>query len=126
MKSVILLISWVILQITALVGGAPHYRHEHLHALAQLKRDAVGSVYMCKDTNLNGACTYYDALNKCVNVDGSMNDKASSVVPIKGSVCTFYSNGGCTGRTLTTEKPVYALGMFGWNDQISSVKCSAE
>ncbi|KAF2492705.1 hypothetical protein BU16DRAFT_564013 [Lophium mytilinum] len=124
MKAIVLLLSWLILQITALVGAAPHDRH--LHSLAHLRRGAVGGVYICKDVNLKGTCTYYDALNQCINIYGPMDDNASSVVPIHGSVCVFYSNAGCTGRSLTTDKPVYSLGIFGWNDQISSVKCSAE
>ncbi|KAH9486073.1 hypothetical protein JR316_0000137 [Psilocybe cubensis] len=86
---------------------------------------ADSTVMLCSDANLEGTCVFIQYKNnKCHNVPARMNDVISSVAPGgSGHHCTLFRDYDCSGPTYDVNS--YVAFLSGFNDEMSSFKCSS-
>lgn len=88
-----------------------------------LPRDSV-DVSMCVSSPWQGCSHFVIPVDKCKNVKVPYGKAISSVGPIWGARCDFWTNRQCNGDIIRDIMyPGYALMPKGWNDKIRSYAC---
>ncbi|RPA84217.1 hypothetical protein BJ508DRAFT_412913 [Ascobolus immersus RN42] len=85
----------------------------------------------CHDANYKNCFKIYGYLDNCLNLNGDQNDAITSIDNSRGVFwtydCRFYEHQNCAGNNLFIGAGSYLTNVGPtWNDQLSSVLCTAE
>ncbi|TLD20775.1 hypothetical protein PspLS_08667 [Pyricularia sp. CBS 133598] len=89
---------------------------------------AAVNVQYCKDIGFRNCLTFTFQEDVCYNFNGDWNKSISSIATQTGGYqCFFWDRASCAGTRggpVRTDNPHDDLGRHGWNDRISSIKCT--